>query len=357
MRASSRARLLSCGGIPMIFPLIDRVEAGHVLKRAEAEAAMEELLSGRVETPEIVRLLAALNGRPVEVQELAGFARVMRRHATRVFADGEAQPANMVDTCGTGGDGSNTFNISTAAAIVAAAAGARVAKHGNRAASSRSGSADVLEALGVRIDLPFERYGRAIREIGIGFLFAQAAHTVTRHAAPARKQIGVRTVFNLLGPLTNPAGAQSQVLGVFSKDVIDVVAATLAELGVERAFVVHGAGGLDEISLAGGTLVAEVRGGAVRRFTVTPEEFGVARAPLEAIRGGTAAENAALIRRVLEGEAGPLRDIVVVNAAAALVAAGAAESFREGAEIAARVILSGAAREKLASLVQFTQSD
>ncbi len=198
----------------MTHSLIERVEAGHVLERTEAEAVMEELLSGRVETPEIVRLLAALNRRPIEVRELAGFARVMRRHATRVFAEGEARPANMVDTCGTGGDGSNTFNISTAAAIVAAAAGARVAKHGNRAASSRSGSADVFEALGVRIDLPFEKYGRAIREIGIGFLFAQTAHTATRHAAPARKQIAVRTVFNLLGPLTNPAGAQSQVLGV-----------------------------------------------------------------------------------------------------------------------------------------------
>src|SRR5882762_1825617 len=250
---------MSWGGTPMTISLIERVEAGHVLKRAEAEAAMEELLSGRVKTPEIVRLLEALSQRPVEVQELAGFARVMRRHATRVFAEGEALPANMVDTCGTGGDGANTFNISTAAAIVAAAAGARVAKHGNRAASSRSGSADVLEALGVRIDLPFERYGRAIREIGIGFLFAQAAHTATRHAAPARKQIGVRTVFNLLGPLTNPAGAQSQVLGVFSEDVIDPMAATLAELGVERAFVVHGAGGLDEISLAGETMVEEGR--------------------------------------------------------------------------------------------------
>jgi anthranilate phosphoribosyltransferase len=338
----------------MTLALIDRVEAGHVLKRAEAEAAMEELLSGRVETAEIARLLAALNRRPVETQELAGFACVMRRHATRVFAEGEAAPTNMVDTCGTGGDGSNTFNISTAAAIVASAAGARVAKHGNRAASSRSGSADVLEALGVRIDLPFEQCGRAIREIGIGFLFAQAAHTATRHAAPARKQIGVRSVFNLLGPLTNPAGAQSQVLGVFSEDVIDLVAATLAELGVERAFVVHGAGGLDEISLAGETMVAEVRDGAVRRFTVTPEEFGVARAPLESIRGGTAAENAALIRRLLEGEAGPARDIVVVNAAAALVAAGIAANFREAAGLASFVISSGAAGEKLASLAAFT---
>ncbi|HEX9345702.1 MAG TPA: anthranilate phosphoribosyltransferase [Candidatus Acidoferrum sp.] len=340
--------------MPMKFPLIDRVEDGHVFKRAEAEAAMEELLTGRVETPEIVRLLAALNRRPLEVQELAGFARVMRRHATRVFAEGEAQPANMVDTCGTGGDGANTFNISTAAAIVAAAAGARVAKHGNRAASSRSGSADVLEALGVRIDLPFERYGLAIREIGIGFLFAQAAHTATRHAAPARKQIGVRTVFNLLGPLTNPAGAQSQVLGVFSEDVIDLVAATLAELGAERAFVVHGAGGLDEISLTGETMVAEVRGGAVRRFTVTPEEFGVTRAPLESIRGGTPTENAALIQRILEGEAGPARDIVVVNAAAALVAADVAANFREAAGLASFVISSGAAGEKLVTLAAFT---
>jgi anthranilate phosphoribosyltransferase len=355
MRASWRARLPSCGGFPMTLPLIDQVEAGHALTRAEAEAAMEELLSGRVETPEIVRLLAALNRRPVEVQELAGFARVMRQHATRVFAEGEPRPANMVDTCGTGGDGSNTFNISTAAAIVAAAGGARVAKHGNRAASSRSGSADVLEALGVRIDLPFERYGRAIREIGIGFLFAQAAHTATRHAAPARKQIGVRTVFNLLGPLTNPAGAQAQVLGVFSEDVIDLVAATLAELGVERAFVVYGAGGLDEISLAGETMVAEVRGGAVGRFTLTPEEFGVARAPLESIRGGTAGENAALIRRILEGEDGPARDIVVVNAAAALVAADIAANFREAAGLASFVISSGAASEKLATLAAFTR--
>src|SRR5882724_7745215 len=242
----------------MTLSLIKRVEAGNVLSRAEAESVMEELLSGRVETADIARLLTAMNRRPVDVQELTGFACVMRRHATRVFAEGEARPASMVDTCGTGGDGSNTFNISTVAAIVAASAGARVAKHGNRAVSSRSGSADVLEALGVRIDLPFERYGRGIREIGIGFLFAQAAHTATRHAAPARKQIGARTVFNLLGPLTNPAGAQSQVLGVFSEDVIDLVAATLAELGVERAFVVHGAGGLDEISLSGETMVAEV---------------------------------------------------------------------------------------------------
>src|SRR5437773_3772594 len=333
----------------MSLTLIERVETGRALTRGDAESLMEELLSGRLGTPEIVRLLEALNRRPVQAQELAGFAQVMRRHATRVFADGDARPTNMVDTCGTGGDASGTFNISTAAAIVAAAAGARVAKHGNRAASSRSGSADALEALGVRIDLPFERYGRAIREIGIGFLFAQAAHTATRHAAPARKQIGVRTVVNRLGPLTNPAGAQAQVLGVFSVEVIDLVAATLAELGTEHAFVVHGAGGLDEISLAGETLVAEVRDGAVRRFTVTPEEFGVARAPLESLRGGTATENAALIVRLLQGEDGPARDIVVVNAAAALVAAGAAADCREGATLASFAISSGPAGKQPAA--------
>ena len=341
----------------MTAQLIVKAEAGNILSRGEAEAVMEELLSGRVETPEILRLLTALNQRPVQVQELAGFTSVMRRHATRVFADGELPPAHMVDTCGTGGDGSKTFNISTAAAIVSAAAGARVAKHGNRAASSQSGSADVLEALGVRIDLPFERYGHAIREIGIGFLFAQAAHTATRHATPARQQIGIRTVFNLLGPLTNPAGAQAQVLGVFAMDVMDLVASTLAELGTERAFVVHGGGGLDEISLAGPTIVAEVRGGAVRRFSVTPEEFGVEPAPLEAIRGGTAGENAELILRILEGEAGPPRDVVVINAAAALVAAGVAENFREGAELCNVVLANGLARQKLQALISYTQTN
>src|ERR1700687_5080561 len=276
--------------------LIEQMESGQVLTRAGAEVVMEELLCGRMETPEIVRLLLALNARPVLVEELTGFATVMRRHAAEVFAKGETRPESMVDTCWTGGDGCDAFNITTAAAIVAAAGGARVAKHGNRAASSRSGSADVLEALGVRIDVPFARVGKGIRELGIGFLFAQAAHTAARHAAPARRQIGVRTVFNLLGPLTNPAGAEAQVLGVFSAEAIDLVAATLAELGVEHAFVVHGAGGLDEISLAGETLVAEVRHGAVLRFTVTPEEFGVSRGPLESVRGGTSEENAAIIR-------------------------------------------------------------
>jgi len=341
----------------MSLLLIQRLEGGGALPRGDAEALMEELLSGSIGTPDIVRLLEALNRRPVQVQELAGFAQVMRRRATPVFVDGDTRPTKMVDTCGTGGDASGTFNISTAAAIVAAAAGARVAKHGNRAASSQSGSADVFEALGVRIDLPFERYGHAIREIGIGFLFAQAAHKATRHATPARKQIGVRTVFNLLGPLTNPAGAQAQVLGVFSAEVVDLVAATLAELGTEHAFVVHGAGGLDEISLAGETIVAEVRDGKVRKFSVTPEEFGVQRAPLEAIRGGTAEENAGLIRRILEGEDGAPRDIVVINTAAALVATGVSGDFRDAAGVARSTIDCGAASKKLARLKIFTNPD
>jgi len=334
----------------MTISLIKQLETGKILTRAEAEAVMDELLSGRMDTPEIVRLLLALNRRQVQVQELTGFASVMRRHAAVVFADGETRPGNMVDTCGTGGDGSNTFNISTAAAFVAAAAGARVAKHGNRAASSQSGSADVLEALGVRIDVAMADAGRAIREVGIGFLFAQTAHAATRHATPARKQIGARTIFNLLGPLTNPAGAQAQVLGVFSPEVIDLVAGTLAELGVDHAFVAHGAGGLDEISLSGETLVAEVRGGTVRRFTVTPEEFSMDRAPMAALRGGTPQENAATIRGILRGESGPRRDVVVVNAAAALVAAGVARNFRDAARLASEAISTGAAAEKLSRL-------
>src|ERR1700686_4331177 len=271
--------------------LLQRVENGKILTRAQAEEAMEEILSGRVETPEIVSLLRPMNAPPMEPQELAGFASVMRRNAAPVFSDERLRPAHLIDTCGTGGDGCDTFNISTVAAIVASAASASVAKHGNRAATSRCGSADVLEALGVHIDIPLQRCGEAILEIGLGFLFAQAAHSATRHATLARKQIGERTAFNLLGPLTNPAGAHSQLVGVYSIDVLDLMAATLAELGVQRAFVVHGADGLDEISLSGETHVAELREGAVKRYTLTPEDFGMPRAPIETLRGGAPPEN------------------------------------------------------------------
>jgi anthranilate phosphoribosyltransferase len=332
---------------------IDHIEAGHILTRVEAAALMDEVLSGTVETAEIVRLLTALNTRPYEVEEIVGFALGMRRRATRVFGDHAKRPSGLVDTCGTGGGYAGTFNISTAAAIVAAAVGARVAKHGNRSSRSLCGSADVLEALGVRIDVPLAQVGRAIQDIGIGFLYAPAAHEAMRHAVAARRQISVRTIFNLLGPLTNPAGAQAQVVGVFSADVIDLIAAALAELGAERAFIVHGADGLGEISLSTETFVAEVKSGTVRRYTVTPEEFGMSRAPLEAIRGGSATENAVIIRGVLAGEIGPRRDIVVINAAAALVAAGQAGGFIAAAKLAAAALDSGAAEKKLSQMCSF----
>ena len=344
----------------MAHRLVHYAIAGHELSGAHAEELMEELLGGRIATPEMVELLTAFNARAYRAEELAGFARAMRRRASRVFAANEVPPERMVDTCGTGGDDSGTFNISTAAAIVASAAGARVAKHGNRAASSKCGSADVLEALGIRIDLPFERVGRGIREIGIGFLFAQAANAAARHAMPARKQIGVRTVFNLLGPLTNPAEAQAQVLGVFSAEVVDVVAGTLAELGTEHAFVVHGAGKLDEISLAGPTMVAEVRRSTVRKYHVMPEDFGKQATTLGALRGGNPLENAELIQGMFDGaqdraEDRARHDIVVINASAALVAAGIADDFRAGAALAEEAIRGGAAAAKLQELRRFGQ--
>jgi anthranilate phosphoribosyltransferase len=333
--------------------LTKKAEAGTHLSRQEAESAMEEILSGRAGEDSIVALLSALRTKGETVEELVGFARAMRRHATPIFSDTSRAETLLVDTCGTGGDASGTFNISTTAAFVAAGAGVRVAKHGNRSISSKCGSADVLEALGISLDVTPERVGAAINEIGIGFLFAPALHTAMRHAMSARRRLG-RTAFNLLGPLTNPAGARAQIAGVFSADVVEKVASVLAELGVERAFVVHGAGGLDEISLAGETKVGEVRDGVVRAYEITPEDFGLDRAPISAISGGDAAHNADLIRGILNGEPGPRRDIVIANAAAALVAAGRAADFLEGARVAAESIDSGAALTKLDALIAFT---
>src|SRR5579863_504067 len=333
--------------------LIKKVETGSDLSRQEADLAMAEILSGRSDEETIVALLASLRIKGESVGELVGFARAMRRHATPVFADGSRSDELLVDTCGTGGDSSGTFNISTAAAFVAAGAGVHVAKHGNRSISSKCGSADVLEALGVSLDVPPERVGAAIHEIGIGFLYAPALHTAMRHAMPARRRLG-RTAFNLLGPLTNPAGARAQIAGVFSDKVVEKVALVLSELDVERAFVVHGAGGLDEISLAGETMIGDVHRGVVRIYQVTPEDFGLERAPLEAISGGDAAQNAALIHGVLGGEKGPRRDIVVANASAAIVAGGRAPDFLEGAILAAQSIDSGEAQKKLDALLDFT---
>ncbi len=320
--------------------------------RAGAEAAMEEVLGGRWSTDEITSFLQALRERELTVDELAGFATAMRRHAEKVFPDGPPPGWTLVDTCGTGGDATGTFNISTCAAFVVAGAGVRVAKHGNRSISSKCGSADVLEALGVKVDSDAAQVRACIEKIGIGFLFAPVMHSAVRHAMPARRALGGRTVFNLLGPLTNPAGAQAQVLGVYDAAVTELVAQTLAELGCKRAFVVHGADGLDEISLSGETRVSEVRDGAVRTYTVTPEDFGLPRAPLSAMAGGDAQQNAQIIRDVLAGKAGPHRDIVLANAAASLVAAGAAAGFRQGVARAASAITSGAAAAKLAEMAR-----
>jgi anthranilate phosphoribosyltransferase len=332
---------------------IKKVEVGTDLSRQEAELAMEEILSGRSDEETIVALLTVLRAKGETVGELVGFARAMRSHVTPVFADGARPDELLVDTCGTGGDSSGTFNISTAAAFVAAGAGVHVAKHGNRSISSKCGSADVLESLGVSLDVAPERVGAAIREIGIGFLYAPALHTAMRHAMPARRRLG-RTAFNLLGPLTNPAGARAQVAGVFSDKVVEKVAMALSELDVERAFIVHGDGGLDEIALSGETTVGDVRHAKVEIYSVAPEDFGLERAPLEAISGGDAAHNAGLIRAILSGDKGPRRDVVLANASAAIVAAGRAADFLEGAQFAAQSIDSGAALQKLNALVAFT---
>ena len=346
----------------MIHEALEQVVAGEDMSRAEAAAAMEEILAGRASDSQIAALLKAMRMKGETVDELVGFATAMRRHATPSFLGrGHLADESLVDTCGTGGDASGTFNVSTAAAFVVAGAGVRVAKHGNRSISSRCGSADVLEHFGVWIDMPAELVALAIEEIGIGFLFAPAVHAATRHAMTARRELKMRTVFNLLGPLTNPAGASAQVVGVYDESYTELMARALGELGVKRAFVVHGADGLDEISISGETYVAELRDGVVRGLTLTPEDFGLHRAPLDEIRGGDAAQNAGIIHKILGRsmlyrEHGPHREIVVANASAALVAAGRAADFLEGVHLAAKSIDSGAAREKLEALVAFSQA-
>jgi len=348
--------------ISMTQDALKKIGTGKDLTRAEADGVMEHILSGHATDSQIVELLAALRIKGETVEELVGFATAMRRYATKIFPSNYAcRGEPLVDTCGTGGDSKGTFNVSTAAAFVVAGAGVRVAKHGNRSISSKCGSADVLEALGVRIDLEPEQVARCIDEIGIGFLFAPAMHAATRHAMRARHELGGRTVFNLLGPLTNPAGASAQVAGVYKAGFTELMAQALGELGVKRAFVVHGGDGLDEISIGGETCVAELRDGAVRSYTVVPEDFGLRRAPLESILGGDAKQNAQIIHKVLGRsplyrEHGPHRDIVRANAAAALVASGRATDWLNGVRLASESIDSGAARERLDALVAFSQS-
>ena len=314
---------------------------------------MDELLEGRLAQEQIVALLISLRAKGEAVEELVGFARAMRRRANH--GNVEARISPLVDTCGTGGDGGSTFNVSTAAALVVAGAGVSVAKHGNRSFSSRCGSADVLEALGVKIDITPQRALAAIEQIGIGFLFAPSMHTAMRHAAAARREAGGRTVFNLLGPLTNPAGATAQVIGVPAPALVEKLGHALAELETQHAFVVHGVDGIDEVSLSDETEVAEVRPHSVQRYRVTPEDFGVVPSGNEALAGGDAAANAKIIRSVLQGEGGPRRDFVCINAAAALVAAGRTSNFAKGTEIAAKAIDAGFARAKLEALIEFSR--
>ena len=296
---------------------------GAVLTADEAEAAIDEVMRGDATPAQIAGFAVALALRGETAGEVAGCARAMRRHMTQV----QVGRADAIDNCGTGGDGLGTFNISTTAAFVAAGAGCAVAKHGNRSASSRCGSAEVLEALGVRLDVAPKTMGRAVDEVGIGFLYAPLLHGALRHAAAPRRELGVRTVFNLLGPLANPAGVRRQVVGVARPQHVQLVAQALRELGCEHALVLHGAGGADELTLAGPNLVCELRDGEMREFTLDAEELGLPRAGVDALAGGDAQENAALAEGVLSGEPGPRRDAVLLNAAAAIYVGGAARDL------------------------------
>ena len=330
-----------------IQKMIERVD----LTEAEARQAMEEIMSGQSTDAQIAGFLTALRMKGETSQELVGFAGVMREKAEPLW-DGEVLP--VLDTAGTGGDRLGTFNISTAAAFVAAAAGVRVAKHGNRSATSRCGSADVMEALGLDIQMPVERLRRAIKDTRIGFLFAQRFHTSMKHVMAARMQLKVRTVFNILGPLANPAGARFQVVGVSAPEIMELMANALNGLNTDHAFVVHGANGMDEVSILSRTHVVEMRRGEMRQFVISPEDFGMTSARIETILGGDAIENARIIESVFGGEPGPRRDVVLLNSAPAIVAGGAAKTWKEGLQLAAEAIDSGTALKKLKELREFS---
>lgn len=332
------------------------------LSREEARSVMGEILEGQATDAQIAALLVALHMKGESVEEIVGFAEAIRAAAAPLATGGVNSTLDvsgtereaLVDTCGTGGDVSGTFNISTATAFTVAGAGVRVAKHGNRSVTSKCGSADVVEALGVNITMPPARMAACLREVGIAFLFAPAMHSAMKYVQPARRELRLRTVFNLLGPLTNPAGASAQVVGVYSEELVEKVAGALAMLGVSRALVVHGADGLDEITISSETKIAEVRNGKVKQYQISPEQFGLSRAPLEAIIGGDVKENARLVREILEGKKSARRDVVLLNSAAALMAAAKAESIQEGVQLAAESLDSGNAKAKLDSLVEFT---
>jgi anthranilate phosphoribosyltransferase len=339
--------------IMSLLPYLERITERENLSPEEARTAMEIILHGQASQPQIAAFLVALRMKGETVEELVGFARAMRRMAVRIDHQLHSEP--VLDTCGTGGDVAGTFNISTIAAFVVAGAGVRVAKHGNRSISSQCGSADLLEFLGIRVAISPEQCARAIREIGIGFLFAPALHTAMKYAQPVRVDLKMRTVFNLLGPLTNPAGATAQLAGAPSAKAAELIAGTLAALDLPHGFVVHGSDGLDEITTTGQTLAFEVRGHTVERRILHPQQFGVPVVPISALKGGDQATNAAITREVLSGCPGPHRDVVLVNASAALVAAGRAESFSEGMALAGASIDSGAAWAKVEALAHFAE--
>src|SRR3954463_790452 len=336
----------------------------QALSREEARAVMAEILSGQTTDAQIAALLVAMHMKGETVEEIVGFAEAIRAAAAplnRTELNGDSaldvsgtERDALVDTCGTGGDASGTFNISTATALTVAGAGVRVAKHGNRSVTSKCGSADVVEALGVNISLPPARMAACLKEVGIAFLFAPAMHSAMKYVQPVRRELRLRTVFNLLGPLTNPARATCQVVGVYADDLVEKLAEALSMLGLRRALVVHGSDGLDEITITVTTRIGEVRNGGVHTYEVTPEEFGLKRAPIEAIAGGDAAFNASLIRDVLAGKKSSYRDLVLLNASAALVAAGRADHLRDAVPLAAKAIDTGEALEKLQSLIAFS---
>jgi anthranilate phosphoribosyltransferase len=349
----------------MITDALHRI-ANHrqSLSRQEARTVMSQVLTGKFTDAQIAALLVALHMKGETVEEIVGFAEAIRAAATplglhpdhAVDVSGTERDA-LVDTCGTGGDASGTFNISTATALVAAGAGVRVAKHGNRSVTSKCGSADVMEALGVNINLPSARLAACLEEVGIAFLFAPAMHSAMKYVQSVRRELRLRSVFNLLGPLTNPAHASAQVVGVYSAALVEKLAEALSMLGLHRALVVHGLDGLDEITITGPTRIAEVRDGIVRTYEVTPEEFGMSRGTLDDISGGDAAVNADIIRDLLAGKKSPRRDVVLLNAAAALVAAGRADHLADALPLASKAIDSGAAANKLQVLVRFTNAN
>ncbi|MGH2662117.1 MAG: anthranilate phosphoribosyltransferase [Actinomycetota bacterium] len=337
----------------MITTALARLLEGQDLSRAEAREVTDQIMRGEATPAQIGGFLIALRMKGETADEIAGCAEGMRAHALSV----RPQREDVIDTAGTGGDGAGTINISTSAALVAAAAGAAVAKHGNRAVSSASGSADVLEALGFDLDLEPDRIARSIDDLGFGFLFAPAHHPAMRHAGPVRKELATRTVFNVLGPLTNPAGAGAQVIGVYAQSLVPTIAEVLSRLGSRHALVFHGAGGIDELSPAGPNLVYEVIGDRVRESAVDPADLGLPRCDPADLSGGTPHENAADIHRILEGAPGPKRDAVLLNAAAALRVAGIASDLAEGLAAAAEAVDSGAAADRLEALVAFTSAE